>query len=386
MDETVTKKQNILGTAPIGGLIRKFAIPSIISLLINAIYNMTDQIFIGNVVGMIGNAATNVAFPSVTFTGAFAQLAGIGTAAGFNMCMGAKNEDEAKQYVGTGLALMGLLGLFILAVVLVFKMSILRLCGATDSIMPYADSYLGITAFGYPLFLFTMASSVLIRADGSPKYSMSCMISGAVVNVFLDWLFMYPLGMGIKGAAIATVCGQAISFAMCFCYFFRFKAFKITFGMLKLKLSRVFAISKLGASNCLNHALMMFVNIILNNTLSYYGGLSIYGTDIPLAVSGVLAKLNMILMSVSVGLAHGCQPIFSFNKGAKKYDRVKKAYVTAVKAVAVVGIVAFALFQLFPRQITGIFGEGSELYFDFAEKYIRIYMMMVLVIGVQPLT
>lgn len=386
MNQTATKKQNILGTAPVSGLICKFAIPSIISLLINAIYNITDQVFIGNVVGMLGNAATNVAFPSVTFTGAFAQLAGVGTAAGFNMCMGAKNEKDAKQYVGTGLVLMGLLGLFILSVVLVFKMPILRLCGATDGILPYADSYLSITAFGYPLFLFTIASSVLIRADGSPKYSMSCMIVGAVANVFLDWLFMYPFGMGIKGAAIATVCSQAISAVMCFCYFFRFKAFKITLNLLKPNLSRVFAISKLGASNCINHALMMFVNIILNNTLSYYGGLSVYGSDIPLAVAGVLAKLNMILLSVSVGLSHGCQPIFSFNKGAKNYDRVKKTYLTAIKAIAVVGIVAFALFQLFPRQITSLFGDGSELYFDFAEKYIRIYMMMVLVIGVQPLT
>ena len=156
--------------------------------------------------------------------------------------------------------------------------------------------------------------------------------------------------------------------------------------MLKPKWCRVFSIAKLGTSNFINHTLLMLVNIVLNNTLSYYGALSIYGSDIPLAVSGVLAKLNMILLSVSVGLAQGCQPIFSFNKGAKNYDRVKKTYLSAIKAIAVVGIVAFALFQLFPRQITGIFGGGSDLYFDFAEKYMRIYMMMVLVMGVQPLT
>ncbi len=386
MNQTATKKQNLLGTAPVGGLIRKFAIPSIISMLVTAAYNITDQIFIGNVVGMLGNAATNVAFPSVTFTMAFAQLVGIGTAAGFNLCMGAKNEKDAKQYVGTGLFIMSLLGIVIASIIFLFKTPILRLCGATQGVMPYADSYLSITALGYPLFLFTIAGSMLVRADGSPKYSMACTISGAVINVLLDWLFMFPLGMGIRGAALATVSGQAVSFVMCLCYFFRFKTFKITFGMLKPKLGRAFAICRLGLSNFINHSLMMLVNIVLNNTLSYYGGLSIYGTDIPLAVSGVLAKLNMILMSVSVGLAQGCQPIFSFNKGAQNYDRVKKTYLTAIKAIVVVGIVAFALFQIFPRQITGIFGGGSELYFDFAEKYMRIYMMMVLVIGVQPLT
>ena len=386
MTQTVNKKQNILGTAPIGKLIGKFAIPSIISMLVTAAYNITDQIFIGNVVGMLGNAATNVAFPSVTFTMAFAQLVGIGSAAGFNMCMGAKNEKDAKQYVGTGLVLMALLGIVIAGVVLLLKQPILRLCGATEGVMPYADSYLSITAIGYPLFLFTIAGSMLIRADGSPKYSMACTISGAVINVFLDWLFMFPLGLGIKGAGLATVCGQTVSFVLCLCYFFRFRTFKITLKMLGFKLNKVFSITKLGTSNFINHTLLMLVNIVLNNTLAYYGALSIYGSDIPLAVSGVLAKLNMILLSVSVGLAQGCQPIFSFNKGAKNYDRVKKTYLTAIKAIAVVGVVAFGLFQIFPRQITGVFGGGSELYFDFAEKYMRIYMMMVLVIGVQPLT
>jgi len=281
---------------------------------------------------------------------------------------------------------MALLGVLIASLVFLFKTSILQLCGATDSVLPYADSYLSITALGYPLFLFTIAGSMLIRADGSPKYSMACTLIGAVANVFLDWLFMFPLGFGIRGAAFATVCGQAVSFVVCICYFFRFKTFKISFGMLKPKMSKVASISKLGLSNFVNHTLLMFVNIVLNNTLSYYGALSIYGSDIPLAVSGVLAKLNMILMSVSVGLAQGCQPIFSFNKGAKNYDRVKKTYITAIKAIAIVGVVAFALFQLFPRQIAGIFGGGNDLYFDFAEKYMRIYLMMVIVIGVQPLT
>ena len=166
-------KQNILGTAPVGGLIRKFAIPSIIAMLVTAAYNITDQIFIGNVVGLLGNAATNVAFPSVTLTMAFAQLVGIGTAASFNMSMGAKKQDDAQKYLGTGLVLMAIVGILIATIVLVSKETILRLCGATDAVMPYADSYITITVLGYPLFLFTVAGSMLIRADGSPKYSIS---------------------------------------------------------------------------------------------------------------------------------------------------------------------------------------------------------------------
>ena len=302
---------NVLGSAPLGGLICRFAIPSIVAMLVNAAYNITDQIFIGHVVGMLGNAATNVAFPVVSLTIGLALMAGAGTAANFNICLGAKQEEEAKGYVGTGLTLMLLFGVALAAVVLLFKTPILLLCGATENALPYAQLYLGVTGIGLPFMLFTSASSVLIRADRSPTYSMLCTISGAVLNVFLDWLFLFRFGWGIRGAAAATVIGQFVSFTMCACYFPRFRTFPIRLASLRLRSRYVRQIMKLGMTNLLNHMVMMLVNIVMNNTLTHYGAMSVYGSDIPLAVSGVIAKLNQILTAFSVGLAQGCQPILS---------------------------------------------------------------------------
>ena len=377
---------NPLGYAPVAKLIAKFAIPSIISMIVNAAYNITDQIFIGHVVGMLGNAATNVAFPVVTLTVAFSQLVGIGTAANFNISLGAKREDQAKQVIGTGLTLMSVVGILIMCIVLLLKTPILLLCGATENSLPYSQLYLGITAFGIPFLLFSSAGSHLIRADGSPAYSMACTVIGAVLNIFLDWLFMFIFHWGIQGAAAATITGQIISFLLCLLYFTRFKTFKITPKMLGLRLEYVIQIAKLGTSNFINQTIMMLVNIVMNNTLKYYGALSVYGSDIPLAVSGVIAKLNSILSAFSVGLAQGCQPIWGFNMGAKNYKRVKETYKKALFAALLISIAAFLLFQLFPRQIVSIFGSGDNLYFQFAERYMRIFMMMVCVFGVQPLS
>lgn len=377
---------NPLGQAPIGGLIRQFAIPSIISLLVSAAYNITDQIFIGNIVGMLGNAATNVAFPVVSLGVALAQLAGVGTSANFNLNLGRKKREEAENYLGTGLVLMLLLGILLGGLVLIFKTPILILCGATETVLPYGQTYLGITALGLPFHLMGTSGTILIRADGSPKYSMACAVSGAGLNVFLDWLFMVVYHWGIQGAAWATVISQLVSFLLCVGYLPRFKGAKITRSMLGLRKSYAINICKLGVANFLNHIVMMTINIVLNNMLTHYGALSIYGSDIPLAVSGVIAKVQTIVVAFTVGLAHGCQPIFSFNMGAKNYGRVRETYHKAIVVAMAMSLVAFALFQLFPRQIAGIFGSGDPLYYEFAEKYFRIYLFMICVTGVQPLS
>ncbi|MBQ7759468.1 MATE family efflux transporter [Anaerotignum sp.] len=386
MEEKKNMQGNPLGYAPLGGLMRKFAIPSIISLLVTAAYNMTDQIFIGHVVGMLGNAATNVAFPVTTLLMAFAQLIGVGTAANFNINLGAKRLEEAKKFIGTGLTMMSVAGLLFMAVVLLFKTPILLICGATETVLPLAQDYLGIAAIGIPFLLFTSAASMIIRADGSPSYSMTCMVSGAVLNVFLDWLFLFALDWGIQGAALATIVSQMFSFLRCIRYFPKFKTFPIRKDMLGLKWAYVGKIAKLGTSNFINHTIMMMVNIVLNNSLTYYGALSIYGKDIPLAVSGVAAKLNSIMISFVVGLAQGCQPILGFNMGAKNYDRVKATYKKAVKTGLCFSAAAFLLFQFFPREVISIFGVGNELYFQFAEKYLRVYLFMVFLFGLQPIT
>lgn len=379
-------KQSPLGYAPIPKLIAKFAIPAIISMLVSSVYNITDQIFIGNVVGMLGNAATNVSFPIVTLTTAFSVLIGVGTAANFNINMGAKKYDEAKKVLGTGLCLLPVIGLLIMAAALIFKEAILNICGATATVLPYALRYFSITVLGLPFLMVSTAGAHMIRADGSPTYSMACNIVGACLNIFLDWLFMYRFNWDIEGAACATIISQIVAAIICFAYFFKFKTFKITAGILKIKAESALKILRLGVPNFVNLSIMMLVNIVLNNTLTTYGKADIYGSDIPLAVSGVVAKLNSILGAFTVGLAQGCQPIFGFNMGAENFDRVKKTYKTALIISLCFGFIFFGAFQLFPRQIVSIFGSGSELYFAFAEKYMRIYMMMVCVMGIQPLS
>lgn len=386
MQKQVLKKENPLGYAPVLGLIAKFAIPSIVSMLVMAAYNITDQIFIGHVVGILGNAATNVAFPTVTLTTAFAQMTGIGTAANFNICMGAKREEEAKTYLYTGLTMLGLIGILIMCFVLGCRDSILVLCGATQNVMPYAQAYLGITAIGLPFHLFSNAGSHLIRADGSPMYSMICTISGAVLNIFLDWLFMFGFHWGIQGAAAATVTGQIISALLCLRYFPHFRSFSLHIRELGIRLRYLKGIVKLGTSNFINQVIMMLVNITLNNMLTKYGARSVYGSDIPLAVSGVVAKLNSILSAFAVGLAQGCQPIWGYNTGAGNRSRVRETYIKALTVSLGIGLIVFGLFQICPRPIISIFGSGDEIYFQFAERYLRIYMMMVCVFSVQPMT
>lgn len=383
---TMTPKENPLGVAPVGGLIQKFALPAIVSMLVNTIYNITDQIFIGHMVGMLGNAATNAAFPIVILSTGLAQLVGIGTAANFNICMGAKDNEAARRYVGTGLIISLILGIALGCFVFTFQTPILLLCGATKNVLPFAESYLGITALGLPFLLFFTANNMLVRADGSPAYAMLCIVSGAILNIFLDALFMIGFGWEIEGAALATVVAQIISFLICFRYFFRFHAFTITRLTLRIQAHEMIGIAKLGLSNFLNQIIMMVVSVVLNNTLTYYGAMSIYGEDIPLAVAGIVTKLNSVLIAFTVGLAQGCQPIFSFNMGAGDYGRIKETYRKALVTALLLSVVIFFVFQLFPRQITAIFGGGSELYFVFAEEYLRIYLMMVCISGVQPLT
>ena len=377
---------NPLGYAPIGGLIFKYATPAILSLLVSGAYNITDQIFIGNRIGLYGNGATNVSFPLVTFCGALALMIGVGSASNFNINMGAGKKDEAARFAGAGLAMMIISGVLLAAVSLIFLKPLMRAFGATDNVFPLAVQYTGITAYGYPFLLFSFACSNLIRADGRPTYSMICTVTGALLNVFLDYLFMYPIKLGIAGAAYATIIGQIVSAMMVVHYMLRFRSVKLTRALLFPRARYVLGIVKLGLASFINHFVMMLVQIAMNNVFPSYGALSVYGEDIPLAVSGVVGKINYIFVGLSVGTAQGCQPIHGFNTGAKKYDRVKATYKRAFIFVVLFSFAAFACFQLFPRQIVSIFGAGDALYFEFAERYMRIFLMMVCIFGIQPLT
>ena len=361
------RENHALGTENIGSLLRRFAIPSIIAMLVSSLYNIVDQFFIGRSVGMLGNAATNVAFPlSITCT-ALSLLCGIGGAANFNLNMGAGKKEVAEKYAGTAITLMAVLGVVLCVTVRFFLDPLMRVFGATSDILDYSLTYTGITSLGFPFLILATGGSSLIRADGSPRFSMFCTLAGAVINTILDPLFIFGFDMGMAGAAWATVIGQVVSGFMVIGYLTRFKTGK----SLGLRPGYCLQVVALGMSPFCNQLAMMVVQIVLNNSLTYYGGLSDYGSEIPLACAGIISKVGMIYFAVVIGIAQGLQPIVSFNYGAKKYDRVKE---TVKMASLIISLAAFVVFQLFPRQIISIFGSGSEEYFLFAERYFHIYM------------
>ena len=387
MEETnISQEQNPLGTAPVGGLIGKFAIPAIISMLVSALYNIVDQIFIGQGVGMLGNAATNVAFPVTTIATALALLLGIGGASNYNLEMGAGREKKASSIAGTALSTLVITGVILAVAVLLFLRPLLSLFGATTDVMPYAVDYLGITAVGLPFYALSIGGNHIVRADRSPTYSMTCVLTGAIINTILDPLFIFGFGWGIKGAAWATVIGQVVSGILVIIYFGKFRKMYLEMSMLKPSSECLKAIISLGMASCINQIAMAIVQIVLNNILRYYGGLSVYGRDIPIACVGVISKVNQVFMAICIGISQGCQPIWGFNYGAKKYDRVRLAYRYSVIACTAIATVFFLCFQLFPHQIVSIFGTGSDLYFQFAERYLKIFMFMTFANGIQPMS
>ena len=378
--------ENPLGSEPVSSLLRRFAIPSVIAMLVSALYNMVDQLFIGHSIGVLGNAATNVAFPLSMVCTSIGLLCGIGGAANFNLCMGRREPEHAKSYVGNAISMLAILGVILCVAVQLFLRPMMLLFGATPDVIDYACTYTRITSIGFPFLIITIGGSNLIRADGSPKFSMLCNLVGAIVNTILDPLFIFVFHMGMAGAALATITGQILSFALVVFYLRGFKTLPLSLSDLKPNMACWARIAALGATPAFNQVAMMVVQIVMNNTLTYYGSNSVYGSDIPLACAGIISKVNMLFFSFVIGISQGLQPIVSFNFGAQKYDRVKDAYKKAVFAATAISIVAFLCFQLFPRQIIGIFGSGSEEYLHFAERYFRIFLFFTFLNGIQPVS
>ena len=378
--------ENPLGSEPVSSLLRRFAIPSVIAMLVSALYNMVDQLFIGHSIGVLGNAATNVAFPLSMVCTSIGLLCGIGGAANFNLCMGRREPEHAKSYVGSAISMLAILGVILCVAVQLFLRPMMLLFGATPDVIDYACTYTRITSIGFPFLIVTIGGSNLIRADGSPKFSMLCNLVGAIVNTILDPLFIFVFHMGMAGAALATITGQILSFALVVLYLRGFKTLPLSLSDLKPNMACWARIAALGATPAFKQVARMVVQIIMNNTLTHYGSNSVYGSDIPLACAGIISKVNMLFFSFVIGISQGLQPIVSFNFGAQKYDRVKDAYKKAVFAATAISIVAFLCFQLFPRQIIGIFGSGSEEYLHFAERYFRIFLFFTFLNGIQPVS
>lgn len=390
-EETVQKapkKENPLGVDAIPKLLRQFAIPSIVAMVVSSLYNIVDQIFIGQGVGYLGNAATNVAFPITTICLALTLLIGVGGAANFSLELGRKHDEAAAKTVGTVIWVAIIFGVCLSLVVECFLRPMLTAFGATKTVMPYAISYASVTGLGLPFLLFTNAMSNLIRADGSPRYVMFFMVTGAVANTILDPIFIFVFHLGVFGAATATVISQILSCVLVVIYLFRFKTVKLDKKALaRPKVRDAVHLCTLGLSNSLNQVLFAFVQVVLNNSLTHYGAQSVYGTDIPLSGAGICMKVNAIVIGVFVGLAQGSQPILGFNYGAKQYDRVKATFKLAVKCSFVISTIAFIAFQFFPTPIVSLFGAAHEkLYMAFTVKFMRTFLCTVIINGVQLLS
>ncbi len=379
------EKKNPLGVLPVGKLLRQFAIPSIVAMLVSALYNIVDQFFIGHAVGELGNAATNIAFPLSISCTSIALLFGIGGASAFNLAMGEGKKERAPFFIGNSATMIVICGLCLSIVAEIFLEPMLRFFGSPADVFPYACEYTRITALGFPMLILQAGGAHLVRADGSPRYSMICNLTGAVINTILDALFVFVFKWGMAGAAWATIIGQYISAAMVIRYLCRYKTVKLEWKHFIPKAEYFGRSASLGTASFFNQIAMMVVQIVLNNSLKYYGAKSVYGESVPIACAGIISKVGMMFFSFIIGISQGLQPIISFNYGAKQYERVKKALLLGLSVACLLSLGAFLVFQIFPLQIIKMFGEGSPEYFDFAVKYFRIYFFFVFINFVQPI-
>ena len=379
-------KGNPLGTMPVNKLLWQFGIPSIISTLIGSLYNMIDQVLIGQKIGYLGNAATTVAYPLTFLCGALTLLFSNGAAVNFNILNGQKKQKEAMSFAGNGLALIVLQGSLLALSVGLFTPWFVNLFGTTEQVFPYALTYMRIIAIGIPFLAITAGGTLLIRSDGSPRYALICNLAGVALNFVLDCLFLFPLNMGIAGAALATILGQILSAIMVFFYMFRFKTGHFQSHHFRLSGQRIRQMMIVGAAPSINQAAMMIMNLVLNSSLRYYGALSVYGGSEALAAAGVVTKVNFLFYSTIIGFSIGGQPILGFNFGAKQYRRVTDAYFSILRYALIIGALETLCFWLFPKQILSIFGSGTGNYEGFALRYMHVFMLLVIIAGIPPIS
>ncbi len=376
-----------LGTGSVGKLMLRFAVPGVTAMLVNALYNIVDQIFIGRSVGYLGNGAANVVLLVSMVTLALALLIGDGAAAGFNLSLGAGRREEARKTAGTAVVMIGVGSLMVMAICLMFFQPILRLFGCTEALLPLASEYGILTVLGLPFLMISTSVNALIRADGSPRYAMVSMILGAVINGCLDPVFLFGLDWGIKGAAMASVIGQGVSFLLSIAYLKRFQSVTFTREAFRFRGDAARRICGLGISSFIDQAAFTLVMAVNNNLIVFYGARSGFGSEIPLTAYGVSMKVQEILFTILLGIAMGMQPIVSYNYGAQNYPRVKKAYWMAVRVGTVVSVGAVILFVCFPEPIIRLFGsQEQELYMEFSKDFFRTYFLLYAFFGFQNIT
>ena len=372
-----------LGTEKINKLMLKFSIPCIMSLLVSSLYNIVDQIFIGNSeLSTLGNAATGVVFPVFIIAQAFAWCFGDGCAAYLNICQGKNDSENAHKAIGASISMAFLSGVALIAIIYGFKVPILKIFGASDNTMAYAIEYLDVVLAMIPIFILCNMMNSVIRADGSPTWAMLSMLTGAIINIILDPVFIFVFRLGMTGAALATVIGQAATFIMTLIYFTHTKTFKLVKKSFIPKISSVKDVISLGFSTFITQFAIVIVAILSNIQLAKYGALTKFGADIPIAIIGIQSKVFTVVINLVVGIVLGCQPIISFNMGAKKYDRVKELYKKIVFCAIIIGITFTAIFQLVPEFVISLFGNPSNVpnpddYWEFGVMTMRIFMSLI---------
>ena len=377
------EKESFLGTAKIAKLMLKFCIPCVLSLLVGALYNIVDQIFVGNSPELsdLGNAATGVVFPIFIIAQGFAWWIGDGCAAFLNIRQGKNDTENIHRCVGTGMIATLLVSVILLAVFYPLKTPLLYLFGASENSIGYAKEYFNIILGFFPVYMLSNMINAVARADGRPTWSMISMLAGAVVNIILDPVFIFACHWGMAGAAWATVIGQCVSFAVSVAYLFRTKTFRLVWKSFVPKFKEFFEAIKLGLSSFITQMTIVIISLVCNIMLKKYGSLSEYGEDIPIAIIAIESKVFTVVINLVVGIVLGCQPIISYNLGAENYDRVKKLYRNVMISTISIALAFTILFEAAPNAVVAIFGppkfSDPDLYWEFGRKTFRIFLMLV---------
>ena len=367
-----------LGKEKVSKLLLKFSIPCILSLLISSLYNIVDQIFIGNSeLGYLGNAATSIVFPITIISVAFAWAIGDGSAAYLSLCQGRKDTKNAHIAIGNGILINFIISILFCILGFLFMNNLLFLFGASEVTLPIAQDYFRIILIFTPVYMMANGMNAIIRADGSPGFSCGSTLIGAITNIILDPIFIFVFKWGIGGAAWATVIGQCLSLIVSIIYFTKTKTFKLEWSSFKVNFDIFSNVIKLGVSTFITQMSIVIISLVCNIMLAKCGAQSKYGADIPIAVIGICMKVFTIVINIAVGIILGAQPILGYNYGAKSYDRVKKTFKLALISTVIVGFLSMLLFELCPSIIIKMFGTESELYMEFAIKTFRIFLFFI---------
>lgn len=379
---------NPLGYQPVGKLLLSFSVPAIIQMLVNSIYNIVDQIFIGQGVGYLGNAATTVVFPIMTLILAFASMIGTGGAAYASIKLGEKEDEVAERTLTNQYVLAALVGIAVMILGLIFIKPLLLLFGATDSVMPYALDYGSIILIGAPFSTLGISLSNMARSDGSPRMSMYSVLIGAILNCGLDPFYIFVLGWGVKGAAVATITSQILTAVILTVYFLKFgKHMRLKARSVRPDFRIWRRILALGFSGAITQGVACLMQTVMNNSLVYYGNLDPrVGGDVALSAMGIVMKIVMILVSVGLGVGIGAQPIFGFNYGAKQPKRIKKCYFLALKVSTALIFIGWLMCQLYPRQILSVFGNADAGFTNFAVQCMHIFTFAIILSGFQMIS